>query len=161
MASGGRPSKLTAELQEQFCELLRKGLFRKHAAARIGIPERTTANWYHRGAREERGKFYEFYLAVDDAEATFAQTGIEMLTAMQSGDPKVIQWLLSRRFPEHYGRKDNVEDERPEDRAAQQQAVRTLLMERLERLLPEAAQTPTLEAKQVEALPSGSPDASK
>jgi hypothetical protein len=156
----GRPTKLSSELQEQFCDLLRKGLFRKHAAAKIGVPERTISTWYHRGAREERGKFYAFYLAVDDAEATFAQAGIETLAASQAGDPKVVQWLLSRRFPELYGRKDNVEDQRPEDREAQQQATRTLLMERLERMFPEPS-APTLEPPPtpVATLPEGKPDA--
>lgn len=167
MGSPGRPTKLSAELQKQFCDLIAtEGMFRRHAAAIVGVPERTIANWYHRGAKEERGRYRDFFLAVDAAEAMFAQVGLTMLKAVGAKDPKVVQWLLSRRFPELYGRKDNVEDTNPEDRAAQAQATRTLLLERLERLFPEPQVTPELEpaalpapAPDPVALPEGNPDA--
>lgn len=133
----GRPTKLTTELSLKICDELRKGLFRRHAASLAGIPEATLSGWYHRGAREKRGVYRAFYESVDRAEAEFAQTGNDTLKAAAAHNPKFIQWLLSRRFPEFYGRRDNVEDKSVEDRAAQAQATRTLLIERLERLFPE------------------------
>lgn len=159
MARVGRPSKLSDELSKQICDLIAtEGLHRKHAAAKVGIPERTVANWYHRGAREERGPHRDFYFALDAAEATFAETCLTMLKARGAHDVKVLQWLLSRRFPEIYGRKDNVEDKSPEDRAAQAQATRTLLMERLERLAPEP-EAPKVDPPALAVLPRGAPDA--
>jgi hypothetical protein len=133
----GRPTKLTAELRTKICDELRKGLFRRHAAALAGIPEATLSGWYHRGANEKSGVYRDFFEAVDHSEATFAQTSNDMLKAAAAQNPKFLQWLMSRRFPELYGRRDNVEDKSIEDRAAQAQATRQLLVERLERLFPD------------------------
>ena len=48
-----------------------------------------------------------------------------------------MQWLLSRRFPAEYGRRDNVEPTGTEDSQADAQALRELLIERLAKLAPE------------------------
>jgi hypothetical protein len=138
----GRPTKLTPEMRDKICAQLRNGLFRRHAAALAGIPEQTLSEWYHRGARDEKGVYRDFFHAVNAAEAEFAQAGSEMMRAAVAHNPKLMQWFLSRRFPELYGRRDNVEDKSVEDRAAQAQATRTLLIERLERLFPDTEAKP-------------------
>ncbi|WP_233613383.1 MULTISPECIES: hypothetical protein [Corallococcus] len=66
------------------------------------------------------------------------QSATEMLMAAAAHNPKHVQWLLSRRFPELYGRRDNVSEVAPEDKAADERALRELLMDRLGRLLPDA-----------------------
>lgn len=149
MGRVGRPPKSLKALQTQFCDLLRKGLHRPHAAAQIGLTDAVVSDWYANGARDTKGIYREFHLAVNKAEADFAQSCLETMFARGAADTKVIQWMLSRRFPELFGRHDNVEVERPEDRAAQQQATRTLLIERLVRLRPEVAP----EAPQTEETP--------
>ena len=163
MGRVGRPPKSLQALQAQFCELLRKGLHRPHAAAQVGLTEATVAEWYAAGARDTKGIYREFHLGVNKAEADFAQGALEMLMARGAADPKVVQWALSRRYPELYGRRDNVDPEKPEDRAAQQQATRQLLFERLERLFPEpeiAPAAPAVEsATPAAALPEGKPNA--
>jgi len=163
MGRVGRPPKSLQALHGQFCDLLRKGLHRPHAAAQIGLTEAQVSEWYANGARDTKGIYREFHLKVNKAEAEFAQACLDTMIARGAADPKVIQWVLSRRFPEHFGRHDNVEAERPEDRAAQQQATRQLLIERLERLFPEAPEPsvePVVEvAPVVEALPEASSDA--
>jgi len=163
MGRPGRPPKSLKALQAQFCELLSKGLHRPHAAAQIGLTEALIAEWYANGARDEKGVYREFHLAVNKAESDFALVCLDMLKASGARDPKVVQWTLSRRFPEHFGRHDNVEVERPEDRAAQQKATRQLLLERLARLLPEPDAVPTeapaASPPALEVLPGGKPDA--
>jgi hypothetical protein len=59
-----------------------------------------------------------------------------------------VKWLLSRRFPAEYGRRDNVETVNPEDKAADQAALRELLMDRLSKFLPEEQEVLTPEQAQ-------------
>lgn len=132
------PSKLTPELQAEICGHLERGLFRRAVAGLVGVSEQTLSRWFHRGANEQRGSYRAFHLAVSAAEARFMQSATDMLMAAASHNPKHVQWLLSRRFPELYGRKDNVEAHAPEDKAADERALRELLMDRLGRFLPDA-----------------------
>jgi hypothetical protein len=137
----GRPTKLTVALHKTICDHLREGAFRGAAAAAVGIDEGTLSRWYHRGAREERGKYRELYMAMLKAEAEFQIAATEMLKSSAAQNPRYIMWLLARRFPALYGRRDNVEEVDPEDQAADAEVVRELLFERLERLFPEKKET--------------------
>ncbi|SEN39007.1 hypothetical protein SAMN05444354_1572, partial [Stigmatella aurantiaca] len=96
----------------------------------MGVEEHTISRWYHRGASEARGLYREFHVAVNRAEAEFMQEATETLQAASTSNPRHVQWLLSRRFPELYGRRDNVEAKSPEDQAADTAALRDLLLDR-------------------------------
>jgi hypothetical protein len=135
----GRPTKLNVALQKAICEHLKAGVFRGATAAAVCIDEGTLSRWYHRGAREEKGRYRDLFLEMNRAEAEFQISATDMLKAAAAQNPKYLMWLLSRRFPALYGRRDNIEEVNLEDRAADAQAVRELLFERLERLLPEIA----------------------
>lgn len=138
----GRPSKLTPDLQEQICKPIREyGMFRRRAAALVNIPEVTVSEWYTRGAREDAGRYHDFYLAINHAEAFFQDRALDTLKAGCAHNPQLLLKFLGRRFPEEFGRQDNVEVVSVEDQAAQEQAAISLLFERLERLLPESAET--------------------
>ncbi|QSQ10767.1 hypothetical protein [Myxococcus landrumensis] len=132
-------TKLTHELIRAFCNHLRSGLFRRAAAGLVGVDEHSISRWYHRGASEPRGLYREFYVAVNRAEAEFMQGATETLQAASTTNPKHVQWLLSRRFPELYGRRDNVEAKSPEDQSADTAALRELLIDRLGKFLPDEA----------------------
>lgn len=133
-----RPSKLTPQLQAEICRLIAEdGLFRGAAASLVDVDEATVSRWYTRGAREEKGPYRAFHLAVAKAEATFQQTATTMLKASSARNPKILQWILSRRFPHQYGRRDNVELVNADDQAADAQQLRELLMARLTKLAPE------------------------
>lgn len=132
-----RPTKLTKELQDKVCEFLEKGNTRKASAALVLIDEVTFSRWYHRGAREEKGQYRDFFLRVNEAEAKCQDTGVETIRAGSVGNPKLVLNFMGRRFPSDWGRRDNVETVSVEDMAAKQQATRELLIERLEKLLPE------------------------
>ncbi|TQF12489.1 hypothetical protein FJV41_28820 [Myxococcus llanfairpwllgwyngyllgogerychwyrndrobwllllantysiliogogogochensis] len=137
-----RPTKLTPELQQQICDHLRSGLFRRAAAGLVGVDEQTLSRWFHRGASEPRGLYREFFVAVNRAEAEFMQGATETLQAAATTNPKHVQWLLSRRFPELYGRRDNVESKSPEDQTADTAALRELLIDRLGKFLPDELPAP-------------------
>lgn len=145
--------KLTAKLIVEAVKLQREGLPHKYIALRIGIDETTFSRWLSRGAGDERGLYRQLYLELGKAKAEMVSSHLTALEAAGAEDPRVHQWLLSRLDPSEFGRRDNVPNERPEDRAAQQQATRALLIERLQRLLPSPIETvPALiEASPVEA----------
>nr|WP_217442844.1 hypothetical protein [Myxococcus sp. CA033] len=122
---------------------MRSGLFRRAASGLVGVDEQTLSRWYHRGASEPRGLYREFFVAVNRAEAEFMQGATETLQAASTTNPKHVQWLLSRRFPELYGRRDNVEAKSPEDQSADTAALRELLIDRLGKFLPDELPAPT------------------
>lgn len=133
-----RPTRLNKALIEAICAPIKDGAHRRFAAAQAGVDESQLSRWFHRGAGEDSGIFRELFLAVNNAEAEFEQAARTLLKSGAAHDPKLaLQWL-GRRFPDLYGRRDNVERENPEDRAQQAQQTRDLLMERLEKLFPEA-----------------------
>lgn len=70
MASrGGRPCKLTPDVQERICAALAKGLPR-HVSATLGrVHYYTMRRWEAKGKRQKRGQYREFCEAVDRAEA--------------------------------------------------------------------------------------------
>jgi len=152
----GRPPKALKALQKQFCDLLRKGMHRPMAAAQVGLTEAMVSEWYAKGAKETKGIYFEFLRDVNKAESDFVAACFDTMIAHGPSDPKVLQWALSRRHPELFGRHDNYEIVSAEDRAAQEQATMQLLMERFERLLPQA---PPTEPPATEKSPQETPNA--
>lgn len=154
----GRPSKLTPERQSVIVGHLERGLFRGAAASLSGIDESTFHAWYSKGANEPRGKHRAFYDAVNLAEATFQKTSVEALASSSATNPKIMQWMLSRRFPQLYGRRDNVQVVDVQDKNAKADQLRELLTERLSRLMPEPEAVEALPATTETAAPSESAD---
>jgi hypothetical protein len=130
-----RPTKLTKELQARICEHLEGGAPRRFAAGAVGIDENTFSRWFHRGAAAEAGNpseriYREFYVAVNRAEAVFEKTARDLILSGSKINPNLALKWLGRRFPAEYGRQDNVEQQNPEDKAAQAASLRQLLIER-------------------------------
>ncbi|MCP3104649.1 hypothetical protein LZ198_37875 [Myxococcus sp. K15C18031901] len=138
---------------------MRSGLFRRAAAGLVGVDEQTLSRWFHRGASEPRGLYREFFVAVNKAEAEFMQGATETLQAASTTNPKHVQWLLSRRFPELYGRRDNVEAKSPEDQSADTAALRELLIDRLGKFLPDELPAPAEAATPEQLDDKGATDA--
>lgn len=66
-----RPSKLTPEVQERICQVLRDGETLDVAARAGGITYQTFLNWKALGKAAGEGLYFDFYLAVEDAEPAF------------------------------------------------------------------------------------------
>jgi hypothetical protein len=150
-----RPTKLTrdliAKVQPLLCD---EGLHRRDVAAILGIDEVTFSRWYYRGARNERGDalFNDFFHAVNEAEAKFKQSAHKTLLNASGRNPGILMWALSKRFRDQYGKQDSSDPTTPEDQAQKTESMRELLIERLEKLLPEPA-APAAEAAPTEATP--------
>lgn len=134
---GGRPSKLTPMTLDRLCYAIRIGASYEHAAAYAGIDRvtfyrwRTIADGLAKGDVEEadRAEFVEFCNALKSAEAEGAVGLLESIAAAAGADPggdvpaehmtrttrgdrsqwQAGAWILERRWPEMYGKREKVE----------------------------------------------------
>lgn len=138
MSTGGRPSKLTPEVQQRVIGALRLGLSRSAAAGVGRIAPRTLRDWLSRGERGE-APFDDLLEAVETAEGQAQAKLTGMLLKAASGDPKVTKWLLERRFPEDWGRRSaNKGEDRAVWEAERAEEMRSAAkeLERKLRLMP-------------------------
>ncbi len=111
MARRGRRSKLTPEVQETICRYVRQGLTYETAARAAGISESTFYRWRARGEKAQRGKFRQFWEAVKKAEAEAEQRLVERILAASRDSWQAAAWILERRYPDRWGRRDRVKHE--------------------------------------------------
>lgn len=111
LPGGGRPDKLTPEIQERICFLIREGNYAETAARCTGLSDRTYYNWIARGEAEEAGKYFQFVQAIKESEA-FAEA--EAVGEVRRASRNQAQWAagmtwLERKFPHKWGRQDRSE----------------------------------------------------
>ena len=107
----GRKSKLTPEVQERICQYVRQGLTYEIAARAAGVSETTFYRWKQRGERSKRGKYREFWEALKRAESEAEQVLVRRILAASNDTWQAAAWMLERRYPERWGRKDRVKHE--------------------------------------------------
>ena len=134
----GRPSKLTPKIQEMILDCIRMGLTYSKAAELVGITRHTLLNWRKWGQAEKSGIYFNFFNALQKAEAEgeiqclqkiqeAARGGQEIIdskelyqgkklikqitkTVKSVPDWRAAAWILERRYPERYGRRRNLDD---------------------------------------------------
>jgi transposase len=112
----GRPSKLTPEIQERICQLIRAGNTVEIASEASGITPTTFYNWMQKGA-DGRQPYADFSKAIEQvrAEAEAILVG-RIQRAAQSGSWRAATWLLERQWPERWAPAgDRAEDEETPD----------------------------------------------
>lgn len=124
MGKGGRPTKLTPELQDEICKVIRSGNYIETAAAFAGINKTTLYDWMKRGAREKerieknpRAKirkteepFVEFSNAIEKALAHAEIRDVAIIGKAAEENWQAAAWRLERKFPERWGRKVMVKE---------------------------------------------------
>lgn len=122
--------KLTPELSAKFCEAIAKGHSIEGACGYVGIAFQTYRNWIIRGEKAKGGKYKQFLCDVekahDEATRMVEQVIIDSIP-MNTQDAK---WWLTKRRPELYAERTFNETKVEAD-------VKTELLTRLERPLPE------------------------
>jgi hypothetical protein len=98
---GGRPSKLP-KVVDAFLTQIKAGLSIEAAAARAGVGRTTIFNWQQRGRKEEKGEYREFVNKLEEADGIAEATMTEALIQAGHQDPKYIEWMLERRFPQRW-----------------------------------------------------------
>jgi transposase len=106
-----RPSKLTKELQEEIITYIEGGNFPEQAARLVGVTDRTFYNWMKKGreAKTERGKFFQFFQAVKEAESFSEAYHVQNIRkASDNGKWTASAWFLERKFPERWSKPENI-----------------------------------------------------
>lgn len=136
----GRPTKLTPEMQGRIVDAIRAGNYLDTAAAYAGINRGTLHDWLKKGrGKNARKPFSAFVEAVDEAMAV-AEVRFVAHIATAAQDPKhwtASAWMLERRHPDRWGRRERVEhtgkDGGPVEISAPAHVVETKLDELAER----------------------------
>src|SRR5829696_7479632 len=101
---GGRPSKLTDELERKLCRLLHAGASLHDAALLVGVSPSTVQSWLAEGRRlDGRPRLQEFVAAVEAARAERTlslYSGLQR--AIRTGKWRAAAYFLERRFPEDW-----------------------------------------------------------
>ena len=101
-----RPCKLTDEIQQRIGENIALGMTYRLAAEAAGITYKTLNQWVQRGKNSTSGKYYHFAQHIKKCNADGAKQLLERLRdAAEAGNSQICMWILSRRFPEEFGRR--------------------------------------------------------
>jgi transposase len=97
----GRPTKLTSAMRREFLGLVRAGMASTRAARALGVCPDTVTNWCRANP--------DFSEALEAAREE--STGIleKQIHDAARKDWRAAAWLLERRLPDEYGRKDRLE----------------------------------------------------
>ncbi len=110
-----RPSKLTPERQEIITEALRRGLYRETTARLAGIGVSTLYSWIERGQADRENDtpscYRELVEAIENAEAVGESELVGMIREAAAKHWVAAAWMLERKMPEKYGRRDAVKVE--------------------------------------------------
>lgn len=105
--------KFKPKTTEKIIELVRKGNYKKVAAAYCGISEKTLYEWQKEGQADiQAGKITkksEFCKSLEQAESKFEIESLEILNKETSQDPKMRLEILARKYPDRWGRKEKHE----------------------------------------------------
>lgn len=102
-----RPTKLTPELQDQMCNVLRTGVFIDAACHYVGISPATYYNWTDRGRAGEE-PFAEFLEAVEKARASATVRALTLVQKAAEDSWQAAAWYLERSHPDQFGRRTNI-----------------------------------------------------
>lgn len=98
--------KLNSNTQARIVESIKKGHTHDTAAAHGGISRTTFYEWMQKGARAASGKYADFADAVQKAEAEAKGELIDIVKAQSLRNWQAAAWLLERRYPDEFGRRD-------------------------------------------------------
>ena len=108
----GRKTKLDEKRLKKVVEGITAGLPYDTACALAGITYQTFLNWMRAGEAAGSGKFFEFFEEVKKAEAIAESVHIKNIKdAGKSGIWQADAWMLERRYPEKWGKKEQVKQE--------------------------------------------------
>jgi transposase len=111
---GRPPVELTDEQRKALINVIAAGTSRRRACALIGISYETFRKWMTRAKKASRGKYRALLADVKKAESLFiAKTTNEIHKAgmpdgERPGQWTALAWLLERRFPDEFGRRDRA-----------------------------------------------------
>lgn len=108
-----RKPKLNQVFIERAADLLRTGCFQKNVCELLGVAEQTWYRWLREGQAAEKGIKRDFYEAVNaaNAEAEINLVAELQRVAHEEKEWRAVAWMLERKFPERWARKDRTKAE--------------------------------------------------
>ncbi len=144
-------SRLKPDIVNALLHAKRVGAYNIDACKACGISERTLYVWLERGRKAKSGKYYDFVIAFDKAEAKGSIMDLALIAqAAKNGSWPASAWRLERRYPLQFSLRPErfANDERlrleakaKAEGAAQPttQTLEALLLELVEDLPPDSA----------------------
>lgn len=107
----GRPTKLNKSRSENILAAISKGATMETAARITGISTVTLDRWLLRGRQPDAPKIYrDFVRDFEKAVATWELSLIKSIeTAASDGTWTAAAWLLERRFPDRWGKRERLD----------------------------------------------------
>jgi hypothetical protein len=103
-------SKLTPQIQKEIGQNITLGMPLKFAAEAAGVAERTFYHWMEKGEKESKGQYHDFFIYCKNCQSKAVQLHLKLITkAASDGSWQASAWILERRHPEEFGRKDKLE----------------------------------------------------
>jgi len=113
----GRKTKLQDDIQHRLISAIEKGLTIVDACEYAGISEKTYYNWLNKDTdeikdEEERKKFVQFLQDIKKAQSECQMYCLDFIMKDKSWQSKA--WVLERRFPDRWAKKDMTINENNE-----------------------------------------------
>jgi transposase len=102
----GRNTILTKELIRKFEQLLSAGNYVVTTCGTLGVSQSAYYDWLKKGETAKNGLYAEFEQAVKRAEHIAEAKWLYDISQDNAWQSKA--WLMERRYPERWGRKDNL-----------------------------------------------------
>lgn len=105
----GKPTKLTPEFKKRFFEAIRIGSHCESAAEFAGVTYSAVCRWVKRGDEEGEGIYYDFGQEYRKARADAELLLLSRVHNASTHDPRNAQWILERRYPEHWANSQKIQ----------------------------------------------------
>ena len=106
---GGRPSKADDECMKKILDGIKAGLSYEGACGLARVSYNTFNRWRQWGEKGTSEKFRKFCEELSYAEAVAEAEQLKKIK--NDPDTKYACWILERRFPERWGRRDQLKQE--------------------------------------------------
>jgi len=106
---GGRPRKDSKELMDKVLNGIKAGLSYEGACGLARVSYNTFNRWRLEGEKTKSGKYWEFLKELRNAEAIAEAEQLKRIK--NDPDTKYACWILERRFPDRWGKKDHIRQE--------------------------------------------------
>lgn len=117
----GRPTRFTPEVRERLLQAVRAGVYMASAAAYAGVHIDTLDDWLRHGRTDRdagcESDFAAFSEGMERAAVLVEIGALANITAAAANDWRAAAWLVERRYPERYAKRDHREHETHPTRA--------------------------------------------
>ena len=104
----GRMSKLTPEVQARIVQFVEAGNYKRIAAQACGIDQATFCNWMKWGEQQQRGRYFDFFKAVKEAEGRAEANCVAHVALATMNDWRAAAWMLERSRRDRWGQNVTV-----------------------------------------------------